>query len=310
MPPATILVADRDTANRSQIVHVLQQQGYAVVEVDDNTRALAELKRTPGRFDVVLLQRCSEECCDSMDVLNKIKSHPVLKLLPVIMQSESSDERDMNENLRSGAHYYLTKPLDEELLLAVVKTAVTDHANYRALQSQVEHCEGKLINMQAGHFQVRTLQEAAALGKLLSSAYPDADLVVVGLTELLINAVEHGNLEIGYQTKSALIANGQWLDEIERRLATPPYSGRYVDVMFQRQPGEIRLNVKDQGQGFDWQRYMDIHPDRVYDTHGRGIAIARQVSFDELDYQGDGNEVEAVNYYPEDDPADSGIEEY
>jgi anti-sigma regulatory factor (Ser/Thr protein kinase) len=174
----------------------------------------------------------------------------------------------------------------------------------------VEHCEGKLTHMQAGHFQVRTLEEASVLGKLLSSAYPDSDLVVVGLTELLINAVEHGNLEIGYQKKSELIANGQWQEEVERRLAIAPYAARRVDVMFQRQPGEIRLNIKDQGKGFDWMRYLDIHPDRVYDTHGRGIAIARQVSFDELDYLGDGNEVEAVNYYPENDPQDDGIEEY
>jgi CheY-like chemotaxis protein/anti-sigma regulatory factor (Ser/Thr protein kinase) len=309
MSNATVLVADRDAANREKIARALAQEGYEVVEVDDDGEALAQLKRTPTRFDVVMLERCHDSSTDSLDVLNKIKTHPVLKLVPVIMQSQDNDPRDLTENLRGGAHYYLTKPVEEELLLAVVKTAVTDHANYRSLQLQVAHCEGKLAPMQAGHFQIRTVEEAATLGKLLASAYPDADLVVVGLTELLINAIEHGNLEIGYEMKSTLIERGEWLDEVERRQKTPPYSQRCVDVMFQRQPGEIRLSIKDQGRGFDWGRYQEIQPDRVFDTHGRGIAIAKQVSFDEVEYQGDGSEVEAVNYYPEADHL-GGINEY
>lgn len=310
MVETTILVADRDAANRQSIATTLEREGYRVVLVEDEGEALAQLKRLPSHFDVVILQRCPECVADGLDVLNKIKAHPILKLVPVIMQAESRDERDMTESLRAGAHYYLTKPVEDELLLAVVKTAVTDHANYRSLQTQVEHCEGRLAHMQAGHFQIRTLEEAALLGKLLASAYPDADLVVVGITELLINAIEHGNLEIGYQKKSDLIAAEGWLDEIERRQRSAPYASRYVDVMFQRSPGEIRLNIKDQGCGFDWQRYLEIHPDRVYDSHGRGIAIAKQVSFDELDYLGEGNEVEAVNYYPESEEPDMGIKEY
>lgn len=310
MVETTILVADRDAANRQAIADTLEREGYRVVQVADEGEALAQLKRAPTHFDVVILQRCVECMTDGLEVLSKIKAHPVLKLVPVIMQAESRDERDMTESLRAGAHYYLTKPVEDELLLAVVKTAVTDHANYRSLQVQVEHCEGRLSTMQAGHFQIRTLGEASLLGKLLASAYPDADLVVVGITELLINAIEHGNLEIGYQKKSELIAQGRWLDEITRRQRVVPYISRYVDVMFQRSPGEIRLSVKDQGRGFDWQHYLEIHPDRVYDTHGRGIAIAKQVSFDELDYLGVGNEVEAVNYYPEPEAQDAGIKEY
>jgi len=310
MSNAAVLVADSDAANREIIARILLQEGYEVVQVENDVEALAQLKRTPTRFDAVILERCHEGGTDSLDVLNKIKTHPVLKLVPVVMQARDHDPRDLTENLRSGAHYYLTKPVEEELLLAVVKTAVTDHANYRSLQVQVEQCEGKLAEMQAGHFQIKTVEEAATLGKLLASAYPDADLVVVGITELLINAIEHGNLEIGYKMKSELIEEGTWLEEIERRQKIAPYSQRCVDVMFQRQPGEIRLNIKDQGQGFEWGNYMEIQPERVFDTHGRGIAIAKQVSFDEVEYLGNGNEVEAVNYYPESDSMDSSIKEY
>ena len=48
------------------------------------------------------------------------------------------------------------------------------------------------------------------------------------------------------------------------------------------------------GVGFDWTPYMDFDPDRAFDPHGRGIAVARLSSFDDLEYIGDGKEVVAV----------------
>ena len=39
---------------------------------------------------------------------------------------------------------------------------------------------------------------------------------------------------------------------------------------------------------------MDFDPDRAFDPHGRGIAVARLSSFDDLEYIGDGNEVVAT----------------
>jgi hypothetical protein len=43
--------------------------------------------------------------------------------------------------------------------------------------------------------------------------------------------------------------------------------------------------------GFDWQKYLEISPERAYDPNGRGIAMARMISFDSVEYRGLGNEV-------------------
>jgi len=40
--------------------------------------------------------------------------------------------------------------------------------------------------------------------------------------------------------------------------------------------------------------YLEFSPERAFDTHGRGIALARNLSFTRLEYQGSGNEVIAV----------------
>ena len=61
---------------------------------------------------------------------------------------------------------------------------------------------------------------------------------------------------------------------------------------------EVRVRIADQGNGFDWRNYLEILPQRATVPHGRGIAIARILSFSSLEYQGNDNEVictKAVN---------------
>ena len=44
---------------------------------------------------------------------------------------------------------------------------------------------------------------------------------------------------------------------------------------------------------FDWQRFLTFDPERAFDPNGRGIAMARMMSFATLEYQGRGNVVVA-----------------
>jgi len=62
----------------------------------------------------------------------------------------------------------------------------------------------------------------------------------------------------------------------------------------ERGKGELTFVIRDQGAGFDWQGYLEMSPERAFDTHGRGIAMSRMISFDNLEYRGRGNEVKAV----------------
>ncbi|RLA05080.1 MAG: hypothetical protein DRQ54_08665 [Gammaproteobacteria bacterium] len=52
--------------------------------------------------------------------------------------------------------------------------------------------------------------------------------------------------------------------------------------------------ITDDGTGFDWHRYLEIEPERGSDSHGRGIALARMISFSKLEYMGNGNQVLAT----------------
>ena len=73
---------------------------------------------------------------------------------------------------------------------------------------------------------------------------------MIGLFELLINAIEHGNLGLSHEEKAALLAHGQLDEERERRLALPEYAARYVTTTFRRYPDRIEIEIEDQGDGF------------------------------------------------------------
>ena len=133
------------------------------------------------------------------------------------------------------------------------------------------------------------MDEGSQLANSFAQACPNPENVIIGFSELFINAVEHGNLGITYEEKGELVNNAQLLSEIARRQALEENRDKLVEVSFERQTDLLVFTIRDQGQGFDWSRFLDFDPERVFDPNGRGIAMARSISFDTLEYQGNGN---------------------
>ncbi len=117
----------------------------------------------------------------------------------------------------------------------------------------------------------------------------------MGLFELLMNAIEHGNLEIGSEQKRKLLAEDRLADEIETRLSQAGFKARTVTVDVFRTEDAILYTIADEGDGFDWQRYAEVDPDSSLNDGelGRGIMLAREIGFDSLAYKGNGNTVVA-----------------
>ncbi len=252
----------------------------------------------PHRFDVILLDWMMPHM-DGMEVLERIKSKEALRTIPVIFQTARSAHEDIQRGLEAGVHYYVTKPFNNQNLLAIVASAVEDYGQIKTLRQKLNDLSrsiGTLSHIMSGRFRFSRLVEAQNLATLLAHACPNAKQVTLGLAELLINAVEHGNLEIGYQEKTRLRQASRWEEEIHRRQEDPRYRDRFVEVTLTHEVarGEVQFLIQDQGAGFDWNDFLDFSPKRVFDTHGRGIAMARALSFDRIEYQGCGNRVLAV----------------
>ena len=297
MPEGTLLIVDDDPNLRDAMAAVLEQGGYGVHQAGDGEEALKRLREEPEGFDGIVLDWKMPRM-DGLEVLRRIKADPRTAPLPVIFQTGSGDAAVIKESLTAGAHYFLEKPVRRKELLATVRTAVEDCRRQRELGAHVRRAARTLSLLQRGHFRYRTQEEAENLTYLLAAACPDPDRVVVGLSELLINAVEHGNLEISYEETSEAIAHRNRAELIRTRLEDPRYGSRSVEVTFERLPDRFRFHVQDEGPGFDWKRYLELSAERAFDTHGRGVYMASNC-FDRLAYSGNGSTVEADVILPE-----------
>lgn len=133
-------------------------------------------------------------------------------------------------------------------------------------------------------FELRTLDEARHLAASLAARFPDPGAAVLGLVELMVNAVEHGNLRISTAEKADLLRRGVWEEEVKRRLLLPENAVKRVRVELCREPHALTLLIRDDGPGFDWKQYFELDPARAQEPNGRGIALARQLAFPDLEY--------------------------
>jgi len=286
-----ILIVDDEPFNIEIIIELLEDEDrYKLSTASDGKIALEMLEADPQNFDIIILDRMMPNM-NGMEVLEKIKEHDVLRHCPVIFQTAKSSQAEIAEGLEAGAHYYLTKPFDEAVLLSVIKTAVEERSFYRGMMNDLDKGKQVVPLIRHAGFEFSTIDHARNLASLLSNAFPEPSIVVMGLTELMVNAVEHGNLGITYDEKSALNEKGTWNEEVNRRLALAENTDKTVKVNFIANNSLIEITIIDQGKGFDWQTYMDFDPSRIMDNHGRGIAVANKLSFSDVIYSGSGNTV-------------------
>lgn len=294
----TLLVVDDEDFNREILDLYLTDAGYEVVQAADGEQAWGILQQRSD-FGVILLDR-NMPCLDGLALLHRIRADKHLRYLPVVMQTVADSAQEVSEGMQAGAFYYLTKPYSREMLLTTIQSALRDHVRLDDLHADAEsEAEQDGEHAHFYEFRVHGFKEAQRLASSLAKLFPDPERALLGLTELLVNAVEHGNLGIHYQEKRALLQSGQWESEIDRRINLPENAGKMVHVTLERLPHEIRLMVTDCGEGFDWQPYLEMSPERAFDPNGRGIAMSKMISFDTLEYQGKGNRVVATVRLPD-----------
>lgn len=292
-----ILVVDDDPMNLDIVVDFLTGSGHALTLAADGAEAWERLCAEPGRFDALILDRLMPGL-DGIEVARRVAADRRFEDLPVIMQTAAHSPEEVAEGLAAGAWYYLAKPYRGEVLRRTLRAALGDRQNRQELGRLRGEVSVTWDLMLEGRFRFRDLHQARLLAARLASLCPRPSQVAMGLSELMVNAVEHGNLGIDYATKGELLERGDWLAEIDRRLVAADLAHRWAEVSLTREPGLIRFAVRDQGPGFDWQPFLELGSERAFDAHGRGIAMARHLAFDTLEYRGTGNLVVATVTFP------------
>jgi two-component system cell cycle response regulator len=169
-PTARLLVVDDDPINRKLLASYLQREGHEVATANDGAAGWELIQARP--FDVVLLDVLMPQL-DGYDVLEKLRAHPALCHLPVIMISAVEEMSSIVRCIELGADDYLPKPFNPVLLRARINAGYARkrlHDLEREYLEQVEQVVAAATAVQAGSFEPRSLDRVAlrsdALGNL------------------------------------------------------------------------------------------------------------------------------------------------
>lgn len=287
-----ILTVDDEEMNLDILQEYFEEARYNSTPAHDGAEALQILEKQ-NDFDVIVLDRMMP-VMDGMQFLKAVKEDKRFRDIPVIMQTAASQSTQIAEGIKEGVFYYLSKPYTKEVLLSTIRAANDDHKHKLDLKAQIKEYGTAMSMINNGDFSFQTIEQAKALAVLIGSPFPNAEMVVLGLTELLVNAVEHGNLGITYDEKKQLKISGNWELEIQKRLYLPENREKLANAAITRTSEELKVVISDQGKGFDWQKYSTFDQNRLSDPNGRGIAMTMSAGFDSVTYQGNGNTVECI----------------
>jgi CheY-like chemotaxis protein len=126
--PLEILLVEDNPGDVRLILEALKQGKIknAVNVAEDGEEAMLFLTKSGGysdkpRPDLVLLD-LNLPRKDGREVLAEIKSDPQLRTIPVIILTSSTAEQDVLNTYKLHANCYITKPVDLDQFMAVVKS--------------------------------------------------------------------------------------------------------------------------------------------------------------------------------------------
>jgi DNA-binding response OmpR family regulator len=289
-----ILVIESPTHPLDDLSGLLQRNGYALEHLQNGDEAVKIMLEHPDKYAIVVVDYRTSES-DSGELVTKMHANSDLKTIPLIMIVPNTERDTLRHALQRGTHYCLSDDFSPEHILTVIQAAVRRNLSYRQLLSTAPHVAYPMMKyLVSGDFEVKTLSDVQDLAHGLASVCPNPNLAIVGISELLINAIEHGNLAITYEEKSQYKKDNIWEEKISARQKEPQHAHKIVKVHFTRTPTDFMIRIEDQGAGFDSTKFMNLSPERLLDTHGRGIMMAKSLVFKELTFSPKGNVVTCV----------------
>ena len=98
---------------------MLEEHDMVIVSADNGRDAIEILQDEPD-IDIVLMDIMMPEM-DGMDTMREIRKVPRLKNLPIIAVTAKAMKGDREKCIEAGAWDYLSKPVDTEQMLAVLR---------------------------------------------------------------------------------------------------------------------------------------------------------------------------------------------
>lgn len=116
-----VVVEDEPTLARFTTT-LLTLSGFEVRQAGNRAEVVEQIRRPPVP-DLILLDVMLPDA-DGFDILQRVRQHPVLKDVPVIMLTGKATREAVIKGIGLGADGYITKPCAPEAVLSVVRTVL------------------------------------------------------------------------------------------------------------------------------------------------------------------------------------------
>jgi CheY-like chemotaxis protein len=114
-----VLIVDDDIRNIFALSTVLEDHEMVVTSAGNGRDAIKLLQEQP-EIDIVLMDIMMPEM-DGFETMREIRKIPSLKGLPIIAVTAKAMKGDREKCIEAGAWDYLSKPVDTEQMLAVLR---------------------------------------------------------------------------------------------------------------------------------------------------------------------------------------------
>ena len=115
-----VLVVDDDVRNIFSLTSMLEDHGMLVSFAENGKDAVSMLRDQKQEFDLVLMDVMMPEM-DGYETTRAIRAESSLKSLPIIALTAKAMKGDREKCIAAGASDYITKPVDSEQLLSLMR---------------------------------------------------------------------------------------------------------------------------------------------------------------------------------------------
>ena len=273
------------------------------VDPEDAATGLIPLYASNGKEALEMIARESPDLVltdlqmPEMNGLNLVMHVRIrFPMIPVILMTAHGSEELAVQALHAGAASYVPKrDLANDLLFTVESVLETAQAkrSQHALMQCLTQTESQFV-LTNDPSLISPLMGYLKENVFRMSGSDDTGLIqmTMALREAILNAMEHGNLELNSALKENDETSYHQLGQERRKL--PPYQDRRVFLTARENPKEAIYIIRDEGPGFDTKNLPDpTDPVNLEKSSGRGLFLMRTF-MSEIRHNEKGNEITLI----------------
>ena len=288
----SILIVDDSSIDRQLMDGLLSKEAdFDVWSASSAADALEQMRQ--GMIDVVVTDLQMPDS-DGLELVCSINER--YNDIPAILVTAHGSESIASAALEKGAAGYVPKTQLAQKLIETIRNVWALLQSERSYEKLAQHTLKSEFKFELDN-DASLIPALVDMTQQTMSGIADCEplerlRISVCLEQALLNALYHGNLEVGHDNpipSGDELPNEGLREILQKRLNDPVYNNRKIRVIVQIKPRRVSFVVRDDGAGFN-----PATDDNIVDG-GRGLILIRHF-MDEIKFSEKGNEITMVKY--------------